>query len=199
MATTSSAQPATITWSYWGDPWEEQVNRGVVTLFEEDNPDIKVNVRYAPYSEYFDDVEKCIAGDDLPDVMFLDYHPTYASRGVIDKLDPYIKRDSYDLSGFYPGLLEYSSYQGSLYALPRDNDTKVIFYNKSLFDEAGLADPASGWTWEDLRQAAIRLTKVYVRRGAGGQPDRRKGQESARNAINDMVPMVNSLLSEPKR
>ncbi len=157
--TQTPAEPETITWSYWGDPWEAEVNQRLVTVFEADYPNIKVETRHAPWTEYFNKVEEWWANGTPPDVMFLDYLPTYASRGLLENLDPYIQRDNYSLTDFYPGLLEYLKYKGSLFGLPRDNDTKVIFYNKTLFDEAGLPYPTSGWTWEDLRQTAIKLTK----------------------------------------
>jgi len=91
--------------------------------------------------------------------MFLEFIPVYAARGLLENLNPYIRRDGYDLSDFYPGLIDTFTYEGSIYGFARDNDTKVVFYNKTLFEEAGLPYPASGWTWEGLRQASIGLTK----------------------------------------
>ncbi len=155
----TSSEQATITWAYWGDPWEVEVNTRLVSVFEADYPNIKVVSRHAPWTDYWGSVDPWFASGDSPDVLFFDYIPTYASKGFLEKLGPYIQRDNYDLSDFYPGLLEYLSYQGSLYGLPRDNDTKVIYYNKTLFDQAGLVYPTPGWTWADLRQAALKLTK----------------------------------------
>ena len=152
-------QPVTITWSFWGDPWEVEVTKRVITVFEADNPLIKVEILHEPWPTYFDKVEEWLGGDAPPDVMFLEFIPVYAARGSLENLAPYMQRDSYDLADFYPGLLKDFNYNGSLYGLPRDNDTKVIFYNKDLFDEAELPYPVSGWTWEDLRQTAIKLTK----------------------------------------
>jgi multiple sugar transport system substrate-binding protein len=63
---------------------------------------------------------------------------------------------------------------GNLYGLPRDNDTKVIYYNREHFAAAGIAEPSTGWTWEDLRSAAIALTRkdfVLPRYGFGFEPD----------------------------
>ena len=44
------------------------------------------------------------------------------------------------------------------YGLPRDFQTIVLFYNKDMFDAAGMAYPTASWTWDDLRAAAKQLT-----------------------------------------
>jgi multiple sugar transport system substrate-binding protein len=158
-ATTEPRVQTTITFSFWGDPWEVDVTERVIAVFEADHPDIQVETVHRPWDTYFDEMERWREEQELPDVMFLEFIPLYAARGLLENLGPYIESDRYDLEDFYPSLIETSAYEGSVYGLARDNDTKVIYYNKTLFDEAGLPYPASGWTWEDLRQAAIKLTK----------------------------------------
>ena len=153
-------QPVTITWSFWGDPWEVDVNMRVIKVFEADYPNIKVEILHEPWSTYFDKAEEWFASDSPPDVMFLENIQIYAARGLLENLEPHIARDNYDLTDFYSELLRIFTHEGSLYGLPRDNDTKVIFYNKTLFDEAELSYPVCGWNWEDLRETAIKLTRT---------------------------------------
>ena len=45
------------------------------------------------------------------------------------------------------------------YAVPKDYDTIALWYNKTLFDEAGISYPDDTWTWADLKDAAKKLTK----------------------------------------
>ncbi len=158
--TLSSIQPVTITFAYWGDPWEIDINEKLVKVFQTDHPEIKVETMHTSWSEYFQKADEWLATETTPDVMFLDFVPVYASRGVLENLSPYIVRDGFDIGDFYSGLLQYHTYKGQLYGLPRDNDTKVIFYNKALFDEAGLPYPSSGWTWDDLRRDALKLART---------------------------------------
>jgi len=155
----TSTGPVTITWTYWGDPWEIDINQKLVKVFEADHPEIKVETLHTSWSEYFQKADQWLAGETTPDVMFFDFVPVYASKGLLENLSPYIARDSFDIGDFYSGLLQYHTYGGQLYGLPRDNDTKVIFFNKALFDEAGLPYPSSNWTWNDLRNDALKLTK----------------------------------------
>ncbi len=156
----SSTHPVTITFTYWGDPWEVDINEKLVKVFQVDHPEIKVEMLHTSYGEYFQKADEWLAAETTPDVMFFDFVPVYASKGALENLSPYIARDNFDIGDFYSGLLQYHTYKGQLYGLPRDNDTKVIFYNKDLFDNAGLPYPKSGWTWDDLRKDAIKLTKT---------------------------------------
>jgi multiple sugar transport system substrate-binding protein len=167
--------PATITWAYWGDPWEVEINERVVAVFEKDYPHIEVQTLHEPWTTYFDEIEVWWASDSPPDVLFLEFIPLYAARGFLEDLTPYLERDEYGLDDFYPGLIDSFMLNDSLYGLPRDNDTKVIYYNKALFDEAGVPYPVSGWNWEDLRRTAIQLTKrvdgVTTQYGFAYEPD----------------------------
>lgn len=161
-----SVTPAetTITWAYWGDPQETSVNERIIRLFERDHPEISVQPRWAPYGDYLNKLQDWWRNGDAPDVAFLYDIPAFAPQGMLAPLNPFISRDHYDLSDFYPELLDQFTSNGSLYGLPRDNDTKVIFYNKDLFTAAHVPLPQPGWTWSDLRAAAAALTTT------GAQP-----------------------------
>ena len=63
-----------------------------------------------------------------------------------------------DVDDFYPGPLEQFRWQDELWGLPDTAAPELVFYNKAMFDEAGLACPTGIWTFEGMRQAAIQLT-----------------------------------------
>ena len=79
----------------------------------------------------------------------------FASRGWIECLDDMISEE--DRADFLDSAMEASSYQGRLYAIPYFIHTPIVFYRTDLFEEAGLTVPE---TWEEYRQAAIKLTNV---------------------------------------
>jgi multiple sugar transport system substrate-binding protein len=81
-----------------------------------------------------------------------------ASRGVLMALDDLAARDNFDLGVFWPQAVEGSRYQGTLYGLPRDMSNVILYYNKDLFDAAGVAYPDQDWTWDDFLAAAQQLT-----------------------------------------
>jgi multiple sugar transport system substrate-binding protein len=161
VAPTGVTTPVTVRWSYWGSDAEVEINKKIATQFEKLNPGIKIEHIFVPFEQYFDKVQKEWNGPKAPDVMYLNTIPNYASLGLLENIEPYIQRDKalVNLDDIYPRLLNTFRYNGSLYGLPRDNDTKVIYYNKRLFDEAGVPYPQQGWSWNDLRNAALKLTK----------------------------------------
>ncbi|MDY7080335.1 MAG: extracellular solute-binding protein [Chloroflexota bacterium] len=66
---------------------------------------------------------------------------------------------SFPADDFYPGTLDDFRWQGDLYGLPAEVLPILIFYDKGMFDEAGVAYPETGWTWDDFLNAADRLTE----------------------------------------
>ena len=82
----------------------------------------------------------------------------FGSKDQLLALDEYAKRDNFDLDAFFPGAVDAYRYQGNLYAMPVYGSTMVMFYNKTLFDKAGVAYPTDEWTWHDFLEAAKKLT-----------------------------------------
>lgn len=156
-------QAATLTWGFWGSPEEKATHEKVAQAFMEQNPNIKIEVWHQPWEDYFTKLQTIWASGDrsaVPDVLFLWPTPRYAADGVLENLDPYIQQSNYDLNDYWPALLESAKYNNSVYGLPRDISVEVLYYNKTLFDEAGIAYPTKDWTWDDLRSAAEKLTVI---------------------------------------
>lgn len=63
-----------------------------------------------------------------------------------------------DLADYYPGILSVNEYEGDVYGLPWIAQPVVLFYNKGLFDAAGVEYPQAGWTWDDFTDKAQALT-----------------------------------------
>jgi ABC-type glycerol-3-phosphate transport system substrate-binding protein len=171
---TATAQPVTITWSFWGDDWELAVNQRMARAFEEEHPGIHVEIVHRPWSQYFTWLREEWRDGRSPDVMFLNYIPSYVAMGELEPLDRYVKNEATLMADFYPALLAGFRANNQIYGIPRDNDTKVIYYNRSLFQEAGMPLPRPDWTWEDLRRTAVGLTDQGAappRYGFGFEPD----------------------------
>lgn len=64
-----------------------------------------------------------------------------------------------DLSDYYPGILAVNEYEGGIYGLPWIAQPVVLYFNRELFDAAGLEYPTSDWTWDDFMEAASALTQ----------------------------------------
>ncbi len=153
----------TVTWAMWGSPEEIATHQEVADAFMAQNSDIQIEIWSQPWGDYFTKIQTLWASGDasvIPDVMFLSPVVNYAADGVLENLDPYIEASNYPVDDYWPGLLDFGMYEGSVYGFPRDIGLEVLYYNKDLFDAAGLAYPDETWTWDDLQAAAVELTEV---------------------------------------
>ncbi len=82
----------------------------------------------------------------------------YASEGTLLPLDDYMAKDpemSTDM--FFPALIDAFIHEGKLYGVAKDWNTQVLYYNKALFDAAGVSYPDENWTWDDVLDAAKKI------------------------------------------
>jgi multiple sugar transport system substrate-binding protein len=161
---------ATITYSIWGDPAEIRSQQAVVDAFHVDNPKITVNVTVSDWDTYWDKLQTGIAGGDAPDVFAMDgpLFPDYQSRDVLLDLKPYIDRSGYDLGQLADQAVADFTTEGGQFGLPRDLNVVVLYYNKAMFDAAGVAYPDETWDWAKLIEVGKRLT---VDSSGDGKPD----------------------------
>lgn len=162
LAGAAAAQdaPVEITYMMWGSPEELAVWQTIVDEFQVANPNIKVTVDVSDWESYWNKLRTLFAGGTPPDVFAMDapLYPDWQSRGVLLNLQPYIDVSPGLLDGLYPVTLEAYQREDGYYGLPRDFQTIVLFYNKDMFDAAGLAYPTDEWTMDDLRAVAAKLT-----------------------------------------
>jgi multiple sugar transport system substrate-binding protein len=132
----------------------------MVAAFEAANPNIKVKVETAPFDDYFTKLQTLIAGGTAPDAFELNYENfvSYASKGVLLDMTPLVDADPGFADRFYPLAYQAFSRDGKQYGLPQSFSNVVLFYNKDLFDAAGVDYPKPEWTWQEELAAAQKLT-----------------------------------------
>lgn len=132
----------------------------MIAAFKQENPNIDVKVETAPYADYFTKLQTLVAGGTAPDVFELNYENfvTYASKGVLADMTPMAATEAGFADKFYPKAYAAFSRDGKQYGLPQSFSDVVLFYNKDLFDAAGVSYPTESWTWKDELAAAEKLT-----------------------------------------
>jgi multiple sugar transport system substrate-binding protein len=138
----------------------------IVTAFESANKDIDVQVETVPYDSYFTKLQTSVAGGTAADAFELNYENfvTYAKNGSLAELK------GVDTAAYTPSLLEAFSADGKQYGLPESFSNVVLFYNKTLFDKAGVDAPTAEWTWKDEQAAAAKLTNAKAKVWGDYQP-----------------------------
>ena len=154
---TTSTSTVTINFPYlWGGP-EAQALEGVVSDFNASQSAIVVKGVSSP------DFQKQLAqmsganGFDVSD-NFGSTVGSWASKGILEPLDSYMKADGYSTSDFVPTALQSNQYQGKTYAMPIAVHTLLLMYNKKLFSDAGITGPPT--TTSELQADITKLTKV---------------------------------------
>lgn len=151
------------------------IQKAIAAKFEAAHPGVKVQVE--AYGEGYDQkISASFGAGNPPDVMYMWDFPTYESS--LEDLAPYIAKGGVDLNDMPPALLNYAKVlrdgKDRTVGVPSGFTTHVVYYNKAMFDAAGIPHPKEGWTWDDLRAAAAKLTnkdkKVYGF-GVDGNPD----------------------------
>jgi multiple sugar transport system substrate-binding protein len=149
-----------VTFMAWGAPEELAVWQQMADEFHAANPNITVKMDVSEWDSYWTKLDTLFAGGTPPDVfamdapLFLDWQ----SRGVLLNLQPYIDATPGFLDDVYEQTLSGYKLADGYYGLPRDFQTIVMYYNKDMFDAAGVEYPKEGWTWQDLREMAKKLT-----------------------------------------
>ena len=158
------AEPTTIRYfTFSAAPDHLETLDSMIAAFEAANPDVTVEVETAPFDDYFTVLQTQIAGGDAPDAFELNFENfvSFASKGALADLDQLIAADAgFDGGAYYQRAFDAFSVDGVQYGLPASYSTVLLFYNKNLFDKAGLDYPTDDWTWADERTAAEALDAI---------------------------------------
>jgi multiple sugar transport system substrate-binding protein len=152
-----------VSFMVFGDPAELAAYQALVDAFETAHPDTDVElIHIADQAENRQRLGADFAAGTPADVMLINYrrYAPFAAAGVLEPLGSYLRSsDVIEESDFYPEAIEPFRWRGDLMCIPQNVSSLVVYYDKDLFDAAGLAYPADDWTWEDLLATAQALTK----------------------------------------
>jgi len=134
----------------------------IIARFEEENPDILVQLEAVSGRDYYTRLFTQIAAGDAPDIMQIgdDAVPNFVDNGAFLSLDDFISGEfPLDTSIYLPGTLDPGQWEGTQWLLPKDFSPLAVYYNKAIFDDAGVAYPEDGWTWDEFLETAQTLTQ----------------------------------------
>lgn len=149
----------TLTYGFWDDAQRPAVEQQIAA-FKELHPNITIEPQVVPWDDYWTKLQTGVAGGSTNDVFWMnaDGLPVYASQGAITPIQEMIDDGSTEVDSYPESLRSLYTFDGKVFGIPRDFDTIALFYNKDLFDKAGVEYPTADWTWDDLRAAAEKLT-----------------------------------------
>ncbi|MGM9616261.1 ABC transporter substrate-binding protein [Butyricicoccus sp.] len=146
--------------------WDANQKNGIQTICDEwtEQSGISVEVEVVDWDNYWTLLEAGASGGEMPDVFWMHSNniQKYMDAELLLDLNDYIAADdAIDMDNYYSDIVElYTQDDGTHYGIPKDYDTIALWYNKTMFDEAGIAYPDNTWTWDDLYDNAKALTKA---------------------------------------
>ncbi|OEF99165.1 hypothetical protein BHF71_09790 [Vulcanibacillus modesticaldus] len=149
-----------VEFATWAGGGELQELQEIVDALNAESNEYEIEVISIP-ADYYTKLQTMIAGNDAPDLMWLsqEYIPAYAELGAIEDITTYAKNDSsIDLNDFYVPTLATAKWKDKLYGFPWIAQPVIMYYNKDLFDEAGLDYPED-ITWDEFIEMGKKLTK----------------------------------------
>ena len=149
---TTSDGKVKIRFASWetGDTLDSQ--QECVDQFNESQDKIEV-VLEGWGSDFDTKMTASMGAGDAPDVMYMWDYPTYSES--LEPLDEYIEAEGEDYkNNFFEALWPYNSMNDQIYGVPVSVVTSCLYYNKDLFDQAGVEYPTDDWTWDDVAAAA---------------------------------------------
>ncbi|WP_211748820.1 sugar ABC transporter substrate-binding protein [Paenibacillus sp. Marseille-Q4541] len=166
-----------LTFMFRGGVDEQAAYREVVSKFEEDYPDVKVNIIVTTGDQYATKLKAAIAGNSQPDVFYIEPGDVraFAIGNVLLDLTDYIP-DDVDLNNIWKFGVDTYRFdgetigKGAIYGLPKDVGPFSLGYNKTMFEEAGvpLPDKDKPYTWDEFVKVNQQLT---IDKNGDGEPD----------------------------
>jgi multiple sugar transport system substrate-binding protein len=158
------AQDNTVKFYVRGDQAIFDVFGQLKEAFKEVEPDLEIEIEEAPGDDWHDKFLLKQASGDVPDCLFeCDCTITSSVRaGALEPLDDFISGDERFATENYLDIAWNASvYEGTTYGLPYDGGSLVFFYNKALFEEAGVEplDPETPMSWDQMIEIGKQLTK----------------------------------------
>ena len=159
------AEEITLRWALvTRQPQEEEFVRSIVEMYQKEHPNVKVDIEVYNSEEYNQKLITQLAGGDIPDIMknWGGNVAALAAAGLTLDLGPYLRSGDFAITDkdIHPVMLDVVTIQsGEIMFIPKEASGYCYYYNKDMFDEAGLDYPTNDWTYDDMVEMAKTLTK----------------------------------------
>lgn len=145
--------------AWMGSWWEDEIPR-IEKGFEEEYPQYDLQVECLPINNYIETAVSAILGGNAPDALALDtlMLGTPIGQGLLQPMDDFMKEYEWSADDFSEGVMNAGVQDGVTYAVPYRTGPTALFYNKTLFDAAGIDYPTDNMPYEQFFEVCKKLT-----------------------------------------
>ncbi|WP_284141047.1 sugar ABC transporter substrate-binding protein [Virgibacillus sp. LDC-1] len=154
-----------LTFTTWGGDQHIEMYEELLKEFYDENPNIKVDVESIPHGDYQQKLSVLAAGNELPDVGWVAERmvPQFVKNDILTDITDIVEDKDFEFDDFIPSTLDLWKHDGKLLGLPFSTPPMILYYNKTMFEEAGLETPnelakKDEWTWEQFEKSSKALS-----------------------------------------
>lgn len=147
-------------WSFWGSGPRRETIEAIIEDFNASQDEIVVEHVYQPWGDIWTKSLAAVTAGNPPNIVVQDINTARqrADAQQATNIQEYLNAEDETIEErFYPQLWDTVIYEDEAYGLPFNTDTQVLFYNKDLFEEAGLDPDTPPETWAELEEFARTL------------------------------------------
>jgi multiple sugar transport system substrate-binding protein len=155
-----STESGPVTLNLWIFEGEDIFLPTLKSAFQKEHPNITVKITHIPEESYVTKIDTALAAGSPPDIGYM-YEARWMKAGRVEPLDDIIASQGIDTSHYNQNAASYCDVDGKVYCLGSYNGAIMLFYNKGLFDKAGLPYPSSTepMTVDEYAALAAKLTQ----------------------------------------
>jgi multiple sugar transport system substrate-binding protein len=149
-----------VTLTLWAFEGEETFFPTLIERFQAEHPNVTIEVTEVPEDNYRTKVDTALAAGSPPDLGLV-YEPRWFRAGAVLPLDDVIASEGVDLSAFNQNAMSGCRYEDQVYCVGTYTGSVLLFYNRDIFDAAGVAYPSTTdpMTIDEFASVAAQLSQ----------------------------------------
>lgn len=154
-----SADSADLTWQFWIGGNEDQAAwQKVADHVKQAHPGITVKLQGTSWENYWAKIGTLLASGNAPCIVGMQSLRLSSYGKALVPLDELMTKYGVKAEDFDKAILDGLKSDGKQVAIPYDTGPMIVFYNRDAFTKAGVPEPKPGWTMDEFRSAATKLT-----------------------------------------
>lgn len=157
--TEDSSKPIKLSITWWGSQSRHDYTQKILDLYTSKHPNITFETTPAGWDGYFDKLSALAAGDNVPDIIQMDYSyiTTFTKNNILADLTEFTSDKTLDMSNVDPNLANTGKVNDKLTGVVIGSNVLGLTYNPDVFNKAGVSVPTSEWKWPDFEKDMIAI------------------------------------------
>ncbi|MEG0214814.1 MAG: extracellular solute-binding protein, partial [Hungatella sp.] len=155
----ADGKEVTLRFAWWGSQNRHERTQKVCEMFEAKYPNVTIEMEPYDFNGYFQKLNTLIGAKDVWDVFQLGNGFAEFDSAILD-LQPYIDDKTISTEHITDAFLDITKFAGKQASISLGTNAHCMIYNADMFAEAGLAEPADNWTWDEYQKNAEALKEV---------------------------------------